>query len=162
MKSLGLIEILSSKFIDFETKKAFLRLPKSYVCDSVDDLVENKTKIRKRISSLIVPDVYLEPNYNEDDELVEYIHPDEQTTYSFNISDETGKYEILWPNVETYNLKKKDFVSFIENPRVIDSIILIHDKYNDSSFIGTINEGSYERGIQKIMKEIWPYEKIND
>ena len=155
MKKMGLLEILASN-MDMETRKALLRVPQIYVCNSVDDYINGKEEITRHYSTLIIPNIFLEPMHNECGEIVSYTHSDNQETISFSISDSTGSSEILWPLVNTMHLNEQYLESFINNPRQIDSAMLIYDSEHKNSFLTMVVENTYKKGIEKVMQEIWP------
>ncbi|MFW5852533.1 MAG: hypothetical protein ACOCUR_00725 [Nanoarchaeota archaeon] len=156
MRKFGLVDIVTNRNIDLNTKKALLSVPSIYVCESVNDFEIEKYKIKERYSSIAFSRVYIEPELTTEGNIREYVHLENQSSLGFWLSDETQRLNVLWPCVETIHLSPSKLEDYIENPRETDGALLIYDKEYDNPFLMMIMEDTYKQGINKIMKEIWP------
>lgn len=151
MKKLSVKQILFGDYYS-DTKRFLLNVAQPYISRDVEDYIDNKDIIDTTYSTIIISDVNLS-HMNENGIASVLIHQDSYS-FPFIMSDESGSSKVLWPDIITENIDSKLRESFIDKPRYVDGVILYHDQINDNSFITVVQEGSYERGLERVMEEI--------
>ena len=141
---------VSSKYME-----VFSKLPDVYIVSNVKDFSENRRLIDERYSTLMMSSVFLSPSLKEDGEITKYIMEDGEECFEFDIYDKTDNDKVLWPDINTPQIKRLMIKSYLNKERKIDGLMLCYDSLYDNPFVMNIMDNSYRKGIEEIINDIW-------